>query len=94
MKKVRIILDADVLIHFSKAGMLSMLPEILHEYDHTISSTVSGEVISIQGQIDNQIHLLRNMSLLTFADLNMKDDEMSGVMNQGTSSMPFKAKRM
>lgn len=33
MEKVKIILDADVLIHFAKAGRLSMLPEILPEYD-------------------------------------------------------------
>ena len=31
MAKVRIVLDADVLIHFSKGGMLSLLPDILPE---------------------------------------------------------------
>ena len=36
MEKVKIILDADVLIHFSKAGKLSLLPTILPEYDHAI----------------------------------------------------------
>lgn len=30
----------------------------------------------------------------TFTDLSMKGDEMSGVMNQSTDSMPFKAKRL
>lgn len=30
----------------------------------------------------------------TFTDLSMKGDEMSGVMNKGTDSMPFKAKRL
>lgn len=33
MEKVKIVLDADVLIHFCEAGRLSMLPEILPEKD-------------------------------------------------------------
>ena len=34
MEKVKIILDADVLLHFAKAGRLNMLPEILPEYGY------------------------------------------------------------
>ena len=55
MEKVKIILDADVLIHFSKAGKLSLLPTILPEYDYAILSAVYDETISIRTQIDNQI---------------------------------------
>lgn len=40
MEKVKIILDADVLLHFSKAGRLNMLPEILPEYEHVVLSAV------------------------------------------------------
>ena len=40
MEKVKIILDADVLIHFAKAERLNMLPEILPEYEHVVLSTV------------------------------------------------------
>ena len=36
MGKVKIVLDADVLIHFSKAERLSLLPEILPEYEYTV----------------------------------------------------------
>ena len=36
MEKVKIILDADVLLHFAKAGRLNMLPEILPEYEHVV----------------------------------------------------------
>ena len=64
--KVKIVLDADVLIHFSKANMLSMLPEILTEYDHVVLSTVYEEIGTIQGQLDNQIHFLKNIVLETF----------------------------
>ena len=48
MGKVKIVLDADVLIHFSKAERLSLLPEILPEYEYTVLNVVYGEVKSIQ----------------------------------------------
>lgn len=63
---MKIILDADVLIHFSKAGKLSLLPTILPEYDHAILSAVYEETISIRTQIDNQMKFLKNMVLLPF----------------------------
>ena len=44
MEKVKIILDADVLLHFAKAGRLNMLPEILPEYEHVVLSTVYDEI--------------------------------------------------
>ena len=36
MGKAKIVLDADVLIHFSKAERLSLLPEILPEYEYIV----------------------------------------------------------
>ena len=62
MEKVKIILDADVLIHFAKAGRLNMLPEILSEYEHGVLSMVYDEIGSIQNQLDNQIFFLKNIS--------------------------------
>ncbi len=67
MEKTKIILDADVLIHFSKAGKLSLLPTILSEYDHVILSAVYDETVSIRTQIDNQVRFLKNMTVLPFA---------------------------
>jgi hypothetical protein len=66
MEKVKIILDADVLIHFAKAGRMSMLPEILPEYDHVVLNVVYDEIKSIQNQLDNQILFLKNISKETF----------------------------
>lgn len=66
MKKVKIVLDADVLIHFSKAGCLSILPTILPEFDHIILSTVYEETKSIKKQIDNQVNLLGTLSIEKF----------------------------
>ena len=59
-------LDADVLIHFSKADKLSLLPEILPEYDHVVLSVVYDEVKSIRNQLDNQIFHLRNIKVEEF----------------------------
>ena len=66
MAKVKIVLDADVLIHFSKGGMLSLLPDILPEYEHVILSTVYFEIHSIRNQVDNQVHLLKNITIEQF----------------------------
>ena len=66
MAKVRIVLDADVLIHFSKGGMLSLLPEILSEYKHVILSSVYEEIHSIRNQVDNQVRFLKNITLEPF----------------------------
>ena len=66
MKKTKIVLDADVLIHFSKAGWLSTLPTILPEYEHVILSTVYEETITIRKQIDNQVNFLKNITIETF----------------------------
>lgn len=44
---MKIVLNADVLIHFSEAGKLSLLPSILNEFDHIILSTVYEEIKSI-----------------------------------------------
>ena len=66
MAKVKIILDADVLLHFAKAGRLSLLPEILTDYEHVVLSAVYDEIGSIQNQLDNQILFLKNISKETF----------------------------
>ena len=66
MEKVKIVLDADVLIHFSKADKLSLLPKILSEYEHIVLNIVYDEVKTIQYQLDNQIHFLKNIKKETF----------------------------
>lgn len=61
MVRVKIVLDADVLIHFSKAERLSLLPQILPEFDHVVLDVVYNEIGSIQKQMDNQILFLKNI---------------------------------
>jgi len=67
MANVKIVLDADVLIHFAKADCLTLLPSILSEYDHIVLSTVYDEVKTIQQQLDNQILLLKNIQKVQFS---------------------------
>jgi len=65
--KVKIVLDADVLIHFAKGGVLSILPSILPEFEHVILKPVYEEIKTIRSQVDNQINLLKNISLEDFS---------------------------
>ncbi len=65
-RRIKVILDADVLIHFSKAGMLSLLPSILPEYDHAILTPVYEETTSMRGQIDNQVKFVGNLEVIDF----------------------------
>lgn len=64
MRKVKVVLDADVIIHFSKGGYLGILPTILSGYDHIILDKVYEEIkYDIKEQLDNQINLLKNITV-------------------------------
>lgn len=65
--KTQIVLDADVVIHFSKGGRLSQLPSIFPDYEYILLEAVHEELLSdIRTQIDNQITLLKNITLHPF----------------------------
>lgn len=67
MSKVKVVLDADVIIHFAKGGYLSVLPTILREYDHIVLDVVYGELRGdVKIQLDNQMIFLKNIELLPF----------------------------
>ena len=66
--KIQIVLDADVVIHFSKGGRLSQLPGIFPDYEYVLLEAVHEELLSdIRTQVDNQIMLLKNITLYPFA---------------------------
>ena len=66
--KIQIVLDADVVIHFSKGGLLSLLPRIFPDYEYVLLEVVHEELLSdIRTQIDHQMALLKNITLLPFA---------------------------
>ncbi|MCC8118126.1 MAG: hypothetical protein LIP09_05170 [Bacteroidales bacterium] len=56
--KTKIVLDADVIIHFVKAGVFSLLLDIFPEYEYLILDVVYAEVTkhhSTKVQIDNTL---------------------------------------
>lgn len=66
--KTKIVLDADVVIHFAKGELLSLLPSIFPDYEFVLLEAVHEELLSdIRTQIDNQILLLKTITLLPFA---------------------------
>lgn len=65
--KIQIVLDADVVIHFAKGGLLSQLPSIFPDYEYVLLETVYQELKSIRPQVDKQMMLLKNITLLPFA---------------------------
>ena len=66
VEKVKIVLDADVIIHFSKGGLLSLLPQIFPEYEYIVLDKVYDELSSARSQLDNQITYLRNIKKVEF----------------------------
>ena len=43
-KKIKIVLDTDVIIHFAKGEMLATLPSILPEYQFVVLDIVMSEI--------------------------------------------------
>ena len=59
-------LDADVIIHFSKGGLLSLLPQIFPEYEYIVLDKVYNELTSVKNQLDNQIQFFGNITKVEF----------------------------
>lgn len=67
MTKTTIVLDADVIIHFSKANCLSTLPAIFPEYRMEVLSVVFDELKGdIKQQLENMILLLKTIDKTQF----------------------------
>lgn len=55
--KKKIVLDADVIIHFTKGGKLSMLPKILSEFQFMVLDIVKKEIPALlMHELDNLIN--------------------------------------
>ncbi|MBF0578100.1 hypothetical protein [Dysgonomonas sp. GY617] len=66
-KKTKIVIDADVIIHFIKGGYLSILHCIYPQYDYIILSIVLDEVrkhSDTRVAIDNHISLLKTLKVV------------------------------
>lgn len=61
-KKTKIVLDADVINHFVRGGLLSLLPNILPEYEFIVLNIVKQELpILILSTLDKQIKEKKNI---------------------------------
>lgn len=68
-EKVKIVLDADVIIHFAKGEMLSLLPSFLPEYEFVVLDIVKKEVMKpTLTQLENQMNYLKNIKEVTFGE--------------------------
>lgn len=67
MGKVEIVVDADVLIHFSKGGCLFLLPKIFPEYDYVVLDTVYNEAKTIRAEIDNVCRVFKSIKVMPFS---------------------------
>lgn len=67
MTKSKIVLDADVIIHFYKGGFLTLLPKIFPEYQYIVLSHVYKEIKgNVKSQLDNQVYFLKDISIIEF----------------------------
>lgn len=65
--KVKIVLDADVIIHFTKGGILHLLPDFLPDYGFIVLDIVHNEIPQILlSTLDNQIKRIGNIKVLKF----------------------------
>ena len=90
MEKIKIILDADVIIHFSKGGWLYALPSIFKGYEYSILDTVYKEILNpIRNELDNQIHFLKNITLIPFnprGEMLKEYAKLSSTLGKGESA--------
>ena len=66
MERIKIVVDADVLIHFSEVNYLALLPNIFTEYDYVVLSTVYNEIKSVKTTLDKVCQLRKNISVNDF----------------------------
>lgn len=63
-----IVLDADVIIHFSKGDLLNILPRIFAEHRFVILEPVYKEIKNpIKLQLDNQIQYFKNIAVINYS---------------------------
>lgn len=65
--KIQIVLDADVIIHFSQGGYLHLLPQVIPDCSFVVLSVVRNELRqNTKNELDNHIFYLKNISLIEY----------------------------
>lgn len=78
LKKTKIVLDADVIIHFIKGGSYNLLPDIFPEYEYIILDVVYNELSSNRNTkriIDNSVEYLKKVRVVDFAPKGFSNKE-------------------
>lgn len=66
-ERVQIVLDADVIIHFSLGGYLHLLPKVIPDCSFVVLSVVRNELRQETRKVlDNHINFLKNISLIEY----------------------------
>lgn len=67
---IQIVLDADVIIHFSQGGYLHLLPKVIPDCSFVVLSVVRNELRQeTKNVLDNHINYLKNISLIEYNPL-------------------------
>lgn len=65
--KIQIVLDADVIIHFSQGGFLHLLPKVIPDCSFVVLSVVRDELRQdTKNVLDNHIFYLKTFSLIEY----------------------------
>lgn len=65
--KIQIVLDADVIIHFSQGGYLHLLPNVIPDCSFVVLSIVRNELrLATKNELDNNITFLKNITLIEY----------------------------
>ncbi|MBQ7517535.1 MAG: hypothetical protein IJU13_03795 [Bacteroidales bacterium] len=66
-EKIQIVLDADVIIHFSQGGYLHLLPKVIPDCSFVVLSIVRNELRQeTKNELDNHINFLKNITLIVY----------------------------
>ncbi len=67
MEKTKIVLDADVLFHFYRGGLLATLPQIFNDYKHIVLTPVYDELpLEVKNALNNIISLLKTIETVEY----------------------------
>ena len=76
-------MDADVIIHFAKGGLLNILPSILPEYEFVVLDKVKEEVHKpALTQLQNQMTFLKNIKEVKFGQTPEERREFARLMSE------------
>ncbi len=82
-REVKIVLDADVIIHFAKGGLLHILPSIFPEFEFVVLNKVMEEIRKpALTQLQNQMAFMNNIREVKFGQTAEEKREFARLMSE------------